>query len=177
MKKIAITGPESTGKSLLASQLADHFNTVYVPEFARGYIDSLDRPYEPGDIVEIARGQLGLEQELAPEANRILFCDTELIVTKIWSLHKYGHCDPYILDNIIGNRYDLYLLCDIDLPWEEDPQREHPHLRAYFFDWYKKELEGYGFPYAFIRGMGSQRLEQAISVIEDIDNFTQRRKV
>lgn len=169
-----MTGPESTGKSRLARQLADHYNTVYVPEFARGYIDSLGRPYEQHDIVEIARGQLLAEKRAKATANRFLFCDTELIVTKIWSLHKVGSCDPFILENILENRYDLYLLCDIDLPWEQDPQREHPHLRKFFFDWYKKELEGYGFPYEIIRGMGQQRLERAIVIIDSTLTAEQR---
>ena len=168
MRKIAITGPESTGKSRLARQLADHFSTVYVPEFARGYIDSLDRPYEHNDIVEIARGQLQMEREMAPKANRLLICDTELIVAKIWSLHTYGSCDPFILENILDNRYDLFLLCDVDLPWEEDPQREHPHLRGFFFDWYKRELESYGFLFEIIRGMGRQRLERAIGYVDGL---------
>lgn len=168
LRRIAITGPESTGKSRLAIQLAGYYNTVYVPEFARGYIDSLDRPYEQGDIVEIARGQLRKEQEMAMKANRKLICDTELIVTKIWSLHKYGSCDPFILENILHNQYDLFLLCDVDLPWEQDPQREHPHLRKFFFDWYKRELDGYGFRYEVVFGMGPQRLERAVAYVEDL---------
>jgi NadR type nicotinamide-nucleotide adenylyltransferase len=166
--KIAITGPESTGKSWLASQLADHYNTVYVPEFARSYIDGLDRPYGHDDIIEIARGQMRMEQEMALKANRILICDTELIVTKIWSLHKYGACDPIILNSIIENQYDLFLLCDVDLPWEEDPQREHPQLRKFFYDWYKRELDGYGFRYEIIRGMGPQRLERAVKLLDGV---------
>lgn len=166
VKKIAVTGPESTGKSLLVKQLADRYETVYVPEFARGYIDKLDRPYQYSDITDIARGQLRSEKELEAMASRYLFCDTELIVTKVWSLHKYGRCDPFILDGILNNRYDLFLLCDIDLLWEQDPQREHPHLRAYFFDWYKQELDDYGFPYEVIRGMGQDRLERAVAVID-----------
>lgn len=165
-KKIAITGPESTGKSWLAIQLAEHYRTVYVPEFARGYIDKLDRDYTQQDILEIARGQLALEQERVSSTRNYLFCDTELIVTKIWSLHKYGVCDPYILKHILSNKYDLFLLCDVDLPWEQDPQREHPHLRDWFFDWYQRELEEYGFPYGIIRGMGQQRLERAIAIID-----------
>jgi NadR type nicotinamide-nucleotide adenylyltransferase len=168
LRRIAITGPESTGKSLLARQLASHYSTVFVPELARSYIDSLGRPYQESDITEIARGQLRMEQEVEAKANTYLFCDTELIVTKIWSLHKYGSCDPFILDNILNGRYDLYLLCDIDLPWEQDPQREHPHLRKFFFDWYKRELDGYGFRYEVVCGMGRQRLERAIGYVDSL---------
>jgi NadR type nicotinamide-nucleotide adenylyltransferase len=164
--RIAVTGPESTGKSLLAKNLARHYNEVFVPEYAREFIDRLQRPYTREDILAIAKGQLKAESDLAQSARRFLFCDTELIVTKIWSLHKYGDCDPFVLESIKSNRYGLYLLCDIDLPWEFDPQREHPDLREYFFEWYKRELEAYGFPYAVISGSGRQRTENAISALE-----------
>ena len=166
IKRIAVTGPESTGKSQLAAQLARHYNTVYVPEFARDYIDRLDRPYNQHDILLIAKGQLRSEEEMVGQANKLLICDTELIVAKIWSLHKFGNCDPFIRTHIRTNVYDLYLLCDVDLPWEQDPQREHPTLRKYFFDWYRRELDNYGFPYEIIRGMGQQRLELAVAVID-----------
>ncbi len=166
LKKIAITGPESTGKSRLGSQLALYYNDMLVPEFARGYIDQLDKDYTFADILAIARGQLALESQKAALARNFLFCDTELIVTKIWSLHKFGTCDPFILEQIKKHPYDLFLLCDVDLPWEYDKQREHPDLRDYFFEWYKKELIDYGFPFEIIRGTGKRRLEQAIAAID-----------
>lgn len=165
IKKIAITGPESTGKSNLAIKLAEHFQTVFVPEFARVYIDDLSRPYNQDDILHIAENQLINERIALNNANRFLFCDTELIVTKIWSLHKYNDCHPLILDQIERYPYDLYLLCDIDLQWEFDVQREHPHLRQFFFEWYKKELEDYGFPYSIVSGEGEQRIKNAINII------------
>ncbi|MFO7999042.1 MAG: ATP-binding protein [Bacteroidales bacterium] len=167
MDKIAITGPESTGKSRLARELANHYRDVFVPEFAREYIDKLQRPYTESDILHIAKNQLKLESDLAPGARRFLFCDTELIVAKIWSLHKYGRCDPYILQQIEKNSYSLYLLCDIDLPWQADEQREHPHLRKYFFNWYQRELEDYGFPYVIVSGPGRQRLQGAAEALND----------
>lgn len=165
MKRIAITGPESTGKSSLARDLALRFQDVFVPEHARDYIAGLDRPYTREDILEIAKGQLRKESDLARKTRRFLFCDTELIVTKIWSMHKYGHCDPFILENIKKHPYDFYLLCDIDLPWEPDVQREHQHLRQFFFDWYKRELEDYGFPYAVVRGQAGERLQSAVNAL------------
>lgn len=165
VKKIAITGPESTGKSNLAKQLAEHFQTVFVPEFARDYINNLSRPYNQDDILHIAKNQLSDEKKTIVNANRFLLCDTELIVTKIWSLHKYNHCHPWILEQIKKNSYGLYLLCDIDLPWEFDDQREHPDLRQFFFNWYKKELEHYGFPYRIVSGEGDQRIKNAINII------------
>jgi NadR type nicotinamide-nucleotide adenylyltransferase len=171
IKKIAITGPESTGKSLLSEQLARHYNTVWVPEYAREYIDGLNRPYNQQDILVIAKGQIRSEQTFYQKANSYLFCDTELIVTKIWSEVKYQNCDEWILAKIIENRYDLFLLCDIDLPWEEDPQREHPHKREFLFNLYKEELTGRGFPFFIISGFGNERLDNAIRVSETFFAF------
>lgn len=164
--KIAITGPESTGKSCLAAGLARHYRTVFVPEYARKYIEMLARPYVWGDILKIAMGQIASEQAMMKKTDSMLFCDTELIVTKIWSDVKFGKCDPWILGMIKENRYDLFLLCDIDLPWEEDPQREDPDRREFLFDLYTKELTGYGFPFFVISGSGDQRLQNAVKVIE-----------
>jgi NadR type nicotinamide-nucleotide adenylyltransferase len=171
LKKIAVTGPESTGKSWLSQKLAEHYNTVYVPEIARIYIDSLDRKYKQDDILNIARLQLEEERKMIPHANDLLFCDTELIVIKIWSIHKYNHCDPWILEQITNNPYELYLLCDIDLPWEYDPQREHPDLREYLFEWYKSELDSYGFPYRVVRGVGDDRIVDAIKHLNSYLNL------
>ncbi len=170
IKKVAVTGPESTGKSFLCRELAAHYNTAYVPEYAREYLDKLGREYIEDDLLEIARGQLDEEQKMASSLlarpiRPLLFCDTELIVTKIWSMYKYNRCHPWILEQIEKNTYDLYLLCDIDLPWEPDPQREHPQLRQYFFDWYLEELESYGFQYAIIRGLKHERVKNGIEVV------------
>ena len=164
--KIAITGPESTGKSSLAEQLAHHYQAVWVPEYARGYIDSLSRPYDEQDILFIAKGQVRAEKAGYKKADTFLFCDTELIVTKIWSEVKYDHCHEWILKKIIENRYDLFLLCNIDLPWEDDPQREHPDKREYLFNLYKNELNGQAFPYFIISGIGKERLNNAIRHID-----------
>jgi len=166
--KIAITGPESTGKSQLAEELAEHYKTVFVPEYARGYIDRLDRPYNREDILEIARGQIREEERGIKRATRLLFCDTELIVTKIWSEVKYGICDSWILEKIEENKYDLFLLCNIDLSWEEDPQREHPHMREKLFQLYHEELTERGFPFGIVSGIGSDRLQNAIGFIKTI---------
>jgi len=161
--KIAITGPESTGKSSLASQLAQHFNTVFVPEFAREYIDKLSRPYTEDDLLQIAKGQLEYEEEMLLKNNKIIFSDTEMTVMKIWSLHKYGRCHPFILDKLQQQNYDLILLCDVDLPWEPDQLREHPRHRKFFFDWYLTELNLQGVNFAVVSGMGDDRLTSAIN--------------
>jgi NadR type nicotinamide-nucleotide adenylyltransferase len=166
IRKIAITGPESTGKSMLAEQLAAHYQTVWVPEYAREYLEILGKPYVESDILQIARGQLSAESALLVPANRYLFCDTELLVTKIWSEVKYNRCNPWILETIEAHRYDLYLLCDIDLPWQYDPLREHPDQRQFLFDLYHNELKNRRYPFAVVRGTGPDRLENAIQIIE-----------
>jgi NadR type nicotinamide-nucleotide adenylyltransferase len=164
--KIAITGPESTGKSRLAEELAVYYQTEFVVEYAREYIDHLDRPYNQNDILEIAKGQIRNENEKSSLAKGILFCDTELIVTQIWSEVKYGNCDPWILKTIKENKYDLFLLCNIDLPWEADPQREHPHMREKLLRMYSDTLTNYKFPFQVVSGIGPVRLKNAIGYVE-----------
>lgn len=150
---------------MLAERLAGHFNTAWVPEYAREYIDNLARPYNEEDILEIARGQMEREERMAVASGKALFCDTELIVTKIWSEVKYGRCHPWILEQIEKHRYDLYLLCYIDIPWESDPQREHPHMRERLFTLYYEELLERKFPFVVIKGLGEERLLNAVRQI------------
>lgn len=168
IKKIAITGPESTGKSTLAKKLAEHYDTLWVPEYARTYIDQLDRPYEQGDLNEITRGQILHEKELVSKAIKYLFCDTEMTVLKIWSEYKYGSVDPFILSEYEKSSYDLYLLLDVDLPWEYDPQRENPEQRGFFFNWFEKELKSKNLVYRIISGNTEERLANARRVIDDL---------
>lgn len=165
--RIAITGPESTGKSMIASQLADYYETAFVDEYARTYIDQLTRPYQEADIVQIARGQLEREQAICQTANKLLFCDTELTVCKIWSDVKYKRCHPWIEDQLISHTYPLYLLMDIDLEWHDDPQREHPHLREYLFNCYRSNLQSRGVRYRIVTGKGENRLQCAVNHIDE----------
>jgi len=167
IKKIAITGPESTGKSEMAKKLANYFNTVWVPEYAREYIAGLDREYTPKDIEFIARKQLEIESGLEKKARNLLFCDTELLVTKIWSEFVFDQAIDWIDEKINTHVYDLYLLMDIDLPWQEDPLREHPHQRKTLFNRYYQELAQKEFPFEVISGQGNQRLQNAIKVIKN----------
>lgn len=164
--RIAISGPESTGKSQLAKELANWYNTTFVEEYAREYIASLNRPYVEADILTIAREQMRQEEQAAASANRLLFCDTELTVCKIWSQVKYNRCHPWITDTLESHPYPLYLLTDIDLPWEDDPQREHPLLRDYLFNLYKKEFDDRGVNYAIVRGSSTSRTQCAIGFVE-----------
>ncbi|NLR78966.1 AAA family ATPase [Chitinophaga eiseniae] len=167
MKKVVIIGPESTGKSTLSEKLAAHFNTVWTPEYAREYVDRLTRPYEQSDLLEIAAGQLALERQQAAKANEVLICDTDLYVIKVWSEHKYGDCDPRILSQIAEQNCDLYLLTYIDLPWEEDPQREHPEpeMRNYFYQLYRDIVIQSGVTWEDIRGSYEEREASAIAAV------------
>lgn len=162
IKKISITGPESTGKSTLSEALANAYNTVWAPEYARSYLENLDRNYREEDLLAIAKGQLALQEQLEIEANQYLICDTDLLVLKIWSEHKYGRCHPWILKKLAETKYDLYILPYIDIPWQEDPLREHPHLREHFFQKYKQELQARAVNYIEVFGSIEQRMRQAI---------------
>jgi NadR type nicotinamide-nucleotide adenylyltransferase len=168
LKKIAITGPESTGKSMLAQQLADHYRTVWVPEYSRVYLLQTEGKYNYGDILKIARGQKKSEKALSDIARRVMFSDTELLVTKIWCEVKYKKCHPWILENLAKQDFDLYLLMDIDLPWEFDPLREHPDERKYLFGLYRNELEVRKLNYKIVGGIDDKRLKKAIGFVEDV---------
>ncbi|MCX6272053.1 MAG: ATP-binding protein [Bacteroidetes bacterium] len=165
IRKIAITGPESTGKSALAALLADHYQTVWVPEYAREYLDKKGPDYQLKDILQIAKSQLASEKNMAIKANGWLFCDTELIVTKIWAEYVYKTCPSWIEQQLEKQDHDLYLLCDIDIPWEPDPLREHPGLRQFFFDWFYKELKTRNKPFEVVSGLGIERVSNAIKLI------------
>ena len=167
IKKVVVIGPESTGKSTLSRQLADTFETLWVPENARDYLLQLDRPYAEDDLVIIAKGQVASEDELAVKANKLLICDTDLNVIKVWSEHKYHRCNKYIYDQIKNRKYDLYLLTGIDMPWESDPLREHPDavMRQHFYNTYHDIVKLSAIPWVAINGDRNQRLAAAIDAI------------
>lgn len=168
VKKIVVIGPECTGKSELSKFLAEHFKTEWVPEYARGYIDNLVRPYQQSDLISIAHGQIRLEDEWVRDANKVLICDTNLYVIKIWSEFKYGDCPKEILDTIAKRPYDLYLLTYVDIPWEDDPQREHPNEREKLYSIYLEHLKNQAVPFVEIKGEREQRRQTAIAAIEKI---------
>jgi len=165
INRIAVTGPESTGKSELCQKLAAYYNTVWVPEYARDYIATLGRAYRTDDLEVIAKKQLEFLQDAEKKAHKLLFADTELLVIKIWFQNAYGYCPKWILDALNKQDFQLYLLCNIDLPWMPDPQREHPDKRNYFFNLYENELKKRKLPYKIISGIGEDRLKNAIEVI------------
>ncbi|MBO9152838.1 AAA family ATPase [Chitinophaga sp. GCM10012297] len=170
MKRIVVIGPESTGKSTLSEQLAAHFKTEWVREYAREYLESLGRPYEQHDLLQIAKGQLQSEDETASRAKELIVCDTDLYVIKVWSEAKYGECDARILQMIAERKYDLYLLTYIDIPWTDDPLREHPlpSEREYFYNIYRDLVINSGIPWADVRGDYEQRLEIAVEAANQI---------
>ncbi len=163
-KKIVLIGPESTGKTILCQSLALHYNTQWLPEYARTYIENLNRKYTIEDVLHIAKKQIELEKELSLK-NDFLFIDTDLIITKVWLIHVYGSCPEWLNEAIKNTPRTLYLLCFPDLPWEYDIVRENPNNREYFFEWYLKEIENNKIPYVIIKGIGEERLKNSIEAI------------
>jgi NadR type nicotinamide-nucleotide adenylyltransferase len=168
IRKVVVVGPECTGKSDLSGYLAAHFNTVWVPEYARAYLENLTRPYEQHDLLTIAHGQIRIEDEWERDANEILVCDTNLMVIKIWSEFKYGSTHPEILNIIDTRKYDLYLLTYIDIPWESDPQREHPDKRQLLYDIYLEEISRQSIPFVEIKGDRETRRKIAVDAVEKL---------
>ncbi|MGB3587118.1 MAG: ATP-binding protein, partial [Tunicatimonas sp.] len=158
MIKIITTGPESSGKSTLAQALAGYYQVVWVPEYARDYLNKLNRPYQEEDLLKIAKGQIKREDEAAKGKPDLLICDTSLMVIKIWSEYRYRRCHPWILKQIERRPLDLYLLCTPDIPWEPDPQRENPTNRDELFLLYQQALADE--PAVTIQGNYQQRLTQ-----------------
>jgi NadR type nicotinamide-nucleotide adenylyltransferase len=169
VKKVVVIGPECTGKSDLSQFLASHFKTDWVPEYARSYIENLVRPYAQHDLLTIAHGQIRIEDEWTRGINSsVLFCDTNLYVIKIWSLFKFGNCNEEILQQIATRQYDLYLLTFIDVPWEDDPQREHPDKRYELYEAYLNEMKNQSVPFVEIKGEKELRRKTAIDAVEMI---------
>lgn len=162
MKKIAIVGPESTGKSTLSAQLAEALQTVWAPEFARSYLQNFERPYQLHDLEKIAEGQLKLEQSLENRANQFLICDTTLLVIEVWAEHAFGHCPEWIKNEVRNKTYDFTFLTNIDMPWEPDPLREHPHLRAHFMQVYTQKLINIHTSFHILSGTEEFRLSSAL---------------
>jgi NadR type nicotinamide-nucleotide adenylyltransferase len=165
-KRIVLTGPESTGKTTLAQKLAKHFNTAWVPEYGREHFVNVSGKLTIDDISHIAAMQLQREDEAALKANKLLLCDTDLIVTQVWSEVYFNECPKWIMDVNHHRKYDLHLLMDIDIPWEDDGTREFPHLRKQHFDMLKHELDKRYLPYVVISGGFEERLQEAIGVVK-----------
>ncbi len=170
MPRIVITGPESTGKSELTRLLANHFNGIAVPEYAREYVTSLRRPYTKEDILHIARYQAA-QFEKYKEEKRIVFFDTGLIITRVWLEVVGKSAADWIDDCIAQYPPDHCLLCYPDIPWEPDPLRENGgEMRKILYDKYLKIIESFRLPYAVIEGVGDARLNKAIDAVDRIFN-------
>tara|TARA_B100000674_G_C37641048_1_gene823402 strand:- start:242 stop:775 length:534 start_codon:yes stop_codon:yes gene_type:complete len=168
MKKVVITGPESSGKTTLFNAIEEKFGIAGVPEFARVYIDQLDRPYVQGDLIEIANGQLQLEQKFSNENKDLLLCDTDLLTIKVWSEYKYGICDPIILNQLMHHLPDYYVLASPDIPWEPDPQRENSKERDELFQIYQKEILTLKIPSIIVAGSQEQRMDKFLKFMNDL---------
>lgn len=171
--KVVLYGPESTGKTTLSNQLAHHYKTVWAPEYAREYLqdkwNNERKVCESDDLLPIAVGQIKLENKLAKKADKILICDTDLLVTKVYSEQYYsGFVDPLLDEAAVKNEYDLYLLTYIDTPWEPDDLRDRPDQREQMFNAFKSALDKYNKPYVTIKGGKRERFDIATSAIDEI---------
>jgi len=170
MKKVVISGPESSGKSTLSKHLSESLFIPHVREYAREYIDSLNREYNEEDLVQIAKGQLGLEEDIISQTPSYLICDTDLLTIKVWSEYKYGSCDLEIIELLKNNLPDLYLLTSPDFPWKEDLQRENPNNRDELFSIYKEEIIKLGVPFVVVSGSELDRLERVMEIFSNYFN-------
>lgn len=167
VKRIVLTGPESTGKTTMAQQLAQHFHTNWVEEYGRDYFVKNGGISEISDLSRIAEGQVRLEEEALLHANKLLFCDTDLIVTQVWSEIYFKQCPEEVIDLSHTRRYDLHLLMDIDIPWEDDGTREFPQLREWHFKRLKEELDQRNLPYVIISGSFEERFQACMMAIHE----------
>jgi NadR type nicotinamide-nucleotide adenylyltransferase len=171
--KVVLFGPESTGKSTLSELLARHYNTVWVPEYAREYLqdkwNNQRKTCEQKDLIPIAIGQMGLENELAKKADKILICDTDLLETKVYSEEYYGgFVDPDLDRAATESQYDLYLLSYIDTPWEADDLRDRPTQREEMFRAFERALVNNQRPYVILKGRVKERMNTAVQAIDKI---------
>ncbi len=187
VKKIVVLGPESTGKSTLCQQLASHYNTLWCREYAREYLLEHGINYSFDDLLVIAKGQLALEDYYVsamnkkPKVNKrqateqppatthqLLFLDTNMHVMQVWCEFVFGKCHQAIIDEIVERKYDLYLLCNTDLPWVKDELREYPDLktRDELYHIYKDILVNQPVPWVNVYGNNEERKEVAIIAID-----------
>jgi len=167
IKRIVITGPESTGKTELACALAEKLGTLWIPEYARHYVENLGYEYGYDDVETIAKYQVAQESEYISRINDgILFFDTWLIITKVWFDVVYGKCPKWLPEHIKSSEIDLFLVCATDLPWIADPVRENGgEKREELFQMYIQEIQKFGFNFEIVRGIGKARLECALDLL------------
>lgn len=169
--KIVLFGPESTGKTTLSQQLARYYHSVWVPEYAREYLQNKwnneRKTCETKDLLPIAKGQMKLENELAKKTDSVLICDTDLLETKVYSESYYsGICDPVLEKYALKNTYNLYFLTYIDTPWEADDLRDKPEEREAMFKAFEAALIKHKRPYVLLKGDKKTRLQKATKHID-----------
>jgi len=164
--RIVVTGPESTGKTTLCEFLAARYNTEFVPEYARVYVEGLQRPYTYVDVEKIASKQLELEQESLSRANEILFYDTFLVVTRVWFEVVYHRIPEWFENAVKSHLPHHFLLMDTDLPWIPDSVRENGgEMRQQLFERYKEVIQELGGSFTIIRGSEDIRRENAMQAV------------
>jgi len=180
IRKIVVVGPESTGKSTLCEKLAAHYDTIWVKEYAREYLLKNGTDYTFENLLDVAKGQLRLEEESiqeltaklksSPAQKPLLFIDTDQYVMKTWCEFVFGKCHRLVLDEIVKRNYDLYLLCNTDLPWVKDELREYPDLesRRQLYNIYKDIMINQPVPWAVISGTHEERAQAAIKAIHEL---------
>jgi len=171
MKKIVIIGPESTGKSTLCEQLAAHYKTEWVKEYAREYLLANGTDYTFDSLLDIAKGQVAEEESAVANlqsASQLVFIDTDMYVMKVWSEFVFQKCHHWVLNRIVERQYDLYLLCNTDLPWVKDELREYPALeeRQELFHHYKDIMVNQHVPWVEITGNYEERLNKSINAVD-----------
>ena len=167
MRKISITGPESSGKTSLTKALASHFKCPYTEEFSREYLNARNGNYDQNDLIEILRGQLELEKRSSMQEADFLFCDSDPLVIWVWSMVKYGEVHHFIDRSWRDELYDLSILVYPDIPWESDPLRENENDRDVLFSVYKEKLRSEKRPFIIVNGSHENRLKQAISSLNE----------
>jgi NadR type nicotinamide-nucleotide adenylyltransferase len=171
MRRVVISGPEATGKTMLARRLAERFATAWSPEYVRVFLER-QAPRDPPslvlweDVPLLARGQIEAEEKAASEAKRVLFCDTDLHSTKVYCEHYFGRCPDWIARAARERHYDLHLLLAVDVPWTADPLRDRPHLREEMWELFRRELLACGRRVALIDGDWDTRFERAVLQVE-----------
>ena len=171
--KVVLFGPESTGKTTLSKQLARHYNSIWVPEYAREYLqnkwNNKRETCTAEDLLPIAEGQIKLENKLAQKTDSVLICDTDLLETKVYSEEYYARtCDPILNKFAVENTYDLYFLTYIDTPWTADDLRDKPNERVRMFKAFEDALITYKRPYVLLKGNKNERLQLAVKHIDKL---------
>ena len=168
VRRVAIVGAECTGKTTLARALAETFQTVWVPEYAREYLFDRGQACTPADLQVIAQRQAALDDDLARQANRVLICDTNLLTTQLWHEHYFGECPADIRRLARQRTADLTLFCSADVPWVADGLRDAPASREWFQQRFQQELTAQGQPYVILSGSFEQRRATAIQHVVQV---------